>query len=89
MKLVISVLLIIVFLALGVQLYRLFAQQSKFKKSLSEVTAQVEKLTKENENLQADIVYFSDFQNLEKELKSKFNYVKPGEKLIILVPKQQ
>jgi len=88
MKLVTAAVLAIIFAILGFQLYRLYAQQLKMRKDLSEVTVQVEKLTKENETLQADIVYFSDPKNLEKELRSKFNYVKPGEKLIILIPKE-
>ena len=88
MKLVTAAVLVIIFAILGFQLYRLYAQQLKMRKDLSEVTVQVEKLTKENETLQADIVYFSDPKNLEKELRSKFNYVKPGEKLIILIPKE-
>ncbi|OGY62260.1 MAG: hypothetical protein A2745_01870 [Candidatus Harrisonbacteria bacterium RIFCSPHIGHO2_01_FULL_44_13] len=88
MKLVTAAVLVIIFAILGFQLYRLYAQQLKMRKDSSGVIAQVEKLAKENENLQADIVYFSDPKNLEKELRSKFNYVKPGEKLIILIPKE-
>ena len=88
MKLVTAAVLVIIFAILVFQLYRLYAQQLKMRKDSSGVIAQVEKLAKENENLQADIVYFSDPKNLEKELRSKFNYVKPGEKLIILIPKE-
>jgi cell division protein FtsB len=33
--------------------------------------------------LKADIEYFSNPENIEKELRSKFNYKNPGEKLII------
>jgi len=38
--------------------------------------------------LLGDIEYFSNPKNLAKELKSKFNYKNPGEKLIIVVPEE-
>ena len=34
-------------------------------------------------HLKADIEYFSSPENIEKELRSRFNYKNPGEKLII------
>ena len=40
-------------------------------------------LIADSENLKADLEYFSDPANIEKELRSKFNYKNPGEKLII------
>ena len=43
-------------------------------------------LKNENAGLQADLIYFSESENLEKELRSRLNYKKSGEKLIIVVP---
>lgn len=40
-------------------------------------------LIEDSENLKADLEYFSDPANIEKELRSRFNYKNPGEKLII------
>ena len=44
---------------------------------------------KENFELQADLEYYARPENLEKELRSRFNYKKPGEKLIIIVPPKE
>jgi hypothetical protein len=43
-------------------------------------------LNKENSSIKDDISYFTSPQNLEKELRGEFNYKKPGEKMIIIVP---
>jgi len=46
----------------------------------------MELLSKENEELQAQLNYFSHEENLEKELRAKFNYKKPDEKIMIITP---
>ncbi|NCO15467.1 hypothetical protein GW816_00990 [Candidatus Wolfebacteria bacterium] len=50
------------------------------------LNSRLQALLKENADLQSDIEYFSHPENLEKELKSRFNYKKPGEKMMIIVP---
>jgi len=40
----------------------------------------------ENSRLRAEIDYFSIPENLEKKLKTEFNYRKPDEKMLIIVP---
>ena len=47
---------------------------------------EVEMLSKENEELQEQLDYFSREENLEKELRAKFNYKNPGEKVMIITP---
>lgn len=37
----------------------------------------------DSEHLKSDLEYFKSPENLEKELRSKFNYKNPGEKLVI------
>lgn len=37
-------------------------------------------------SLQADIGYYADPANLEKELRAHFNYRSPGEHMIVIVP---
>lgn len=71
----------------GFQLYRLYNQKNELTAKLDSIEAEINKLTSENQDLQADILYFSDPENLAKDLKSKFDYKRPGEKLIIIVPK--
>jgi cell division protein FtsB len=70
------------------QLYRLNVQRSELQEKADKISAKVEALQRENEKLAVDIEYFSRSENLLKELKELFNYRKPGEKLIIIVPKK-
>lgn len=67
---------------LSLQLYRIYFSNKSAETALSEVNINLEKLKKENAGLLNDIGYYSEPENLAKELKSKFDYKKPGEKLI-------
>lgn len=67
---------------LSLQLYRLYIGNAAAEVELAKVNIKAEELKKENEQLQADIIYYSEPENLAKELKAKFDYKKPGEKLI-------
>ncbi len=86
MKPVITAILIIVLLAVGWQLCRLFMQSLALHNEASETSAELANILAENATLQADLEYFSDYDNLAKELRGKMNYKSPGEKLIIIVP---
>lgn len=67
---------------LSIQLYRMYFANGEADAKLSEVNIQLEKLKTENEQLKADISYYAEPENIAKELKGKFDYKKPGEKLI-------
>lgn len=71
------------------QVYKLYIQKSSLDKGLADIDEISGRLGRENEQLQADIEYFQRPENLEKELKSRFNYVRPGEKMMIIVPKSK
>lgn len=43
----------------------------------------------DNDDLREKISYYSNPRNLEKELRARFNYRFPNEKLIIVVPKKE
>ena len=68
--------------------FQLFSEQKKLSQDLQELNMQIDELTKENESLKAQLDYFSYPENLEKELRARFNYKAPGEKFIILTPAQ-
>jgi cell division protein FtsB len=88
-KRVLTLILLIVLFALFWQLYQLYRQNQELENSLSLVGAKVEQFREENRRFQADLEYFSHPENLEKELRSRYNYKNPGEKLIILVQPAQ
>jgi len=86
MKLVFSLVLLIMITVLSVQFYHFYQQRRQLESDLTRVNKQYELLVRENAQLQADLNYFSNPENLAKEFKSKFDYKRPGEKLMIIVP---
>ena len=71
---------------IGVQANRLYGQQEDLRSQQSQLEAQANALAIENRKFSGDIDYLKDDANVTKELQSKFNYRKPDEKMIILVP---
>lgn len=51
-----------------------------------DLMAKLEALAIDKNSIQKDINYYSNPSNLEKLLREKFNYKKPGEGMIIVVP---
>jgi septal ring factor EnvC (AmiA/AmiB activator) len=74
--------------AIGYQLYQLNKERVALNEEVNQVHASVILLEEEKSELEAELKYFSDSHNLLKELKSLFNYRKPQEKLIIIVPEE-
>ncbi len=86
MKLIIAAILIIILTAALAQDYLMFREKNLLENKLRRLTAKAEALEKDRAEIQSGIEYFSRPENLEKELRAKFNYKKPGEKMIIVVP---
>lgn len=82
MRIIVYIAAVLFFIALGVQLINLYRQNIELKADVNDLVAQVETLKEENKQLQDDIEYFSDPENLAKELKARFDYKRPGETLI-------
>ena len=88
MKFFLSILFFGLIVFLGIQLYNLYSQKTALAGRVAKVTAQAEALVSENEKLNFDLEYFSNFENLIKEYKALFNYKNPGERLFIIVPQE-
>ena len=86
MKIVIAIILIIILIAVIIEIYFIFSENKISKLDLAELSKKLETFQQENERLKAEIQYFSIPENLEKELRTKFNYRKPNEKMMIIVP---
>lgn len=80
--------LLVIFGVLSFQLYRLYQQENQLSGDLEKTQKQLGSLEEENKKLQADINYFMDPENLAKELKSKFDYKRPGEQMMIIIPQR-
>lgn len=73
----------------GYQLYVLYYQKTELDNDLLKSGLEMASLTDENDRLRSDIDYFQNEENLARELQSRFNYAKPGERMIIVVPKKE
>ena len=83
---IILIIFIILIAISWVELFFLFKEDNKLKASLLEITQKAQVLSEENQSLKAQIDYYSDPANLEKELKSRYNYRRSDEKMMIIVP---
>lgn len=86
MRFVIVFLLILILAGFSVKLYLMFKEKNQLQDKIGGLNNRLEAMVKENVDLRSEIEYFSHPENLEKELRSKFNYKKPDEKMMIIVP---
>ena len=86
MKILIAVILIIILLFLLAQVYFFFKERNQLRREFRSLTEKSENLVVENEKIKSEIEYYSNPENLEKELRAKFNYKKIGEKMMIISP---
>ena len=80
---------LIIIVYLGVQTYNIQKQRIELGNEFGEVRAEEQELIQDQERLGEQVEYFSDPHNLEKELRARFNYRLPNEKLIIVVPEKE
>ena len=73
---------------LVVQMWYFYERGVAASGSLREFQAELEKAKREHTSLEADYEYYQNTANLEKELRGRFNYRDPDEKMIIIVPNQ-
>ncbi|MBI1838882.1 MAG: septum formation initiator family protein [Candidatus Colwellbacteria bacterium] len=85
-KIIIYSLSALVSVVLGYEIYGLNSSYRDLGNKLKELDSAYEALTADNAKLREKIEYFSEPHNLEKELRERFNYKNPGEKLIIVTP---
>ncbi len=80
------IILSIILIAVLIQAYFILKERDQLKIKMDDLNGRFGALSKENFDIQSDIEYFSHPENLEKELKQRFNYKKPGEKMMIITP---
>ena len=67
---------------LSFQLVRLYSRNSELDAKANLLGNEIQSLDQENKDMEADTQYLAEPENLAKELKAKFDYKRPGEKLI-------
>jgi cell division protein FtsB len=85
---------IVIVAILGVMVIVAVYQTYMFRRAGTEATREMEALHRQLEDMRRDramlheeLKYFKRPENLEKELRARFNYREPDEKTIIVVPK--
>jgi cell division protein FtsB len=86
MKIASIVVLSLFLILIGVQVYSFVAQEWSLGSQLADVQASLTKAQAQETSLQEENQYLSNPENLEKELRARFNYKKPGETMVIIVP---
>ncbi|MDO8516200.1 MAG: hypothetical protein Q7S28_03050 [bacterium] len=71
---------------LGFEARTVLKDRASATASMKAATEKLDKAKIDNESLGNDYQYYSNPINLEKELRARFNYRSPGEKMIIVVP---
>lgn len=78
-----SVLIILTFVQIGV----FYRREKALEDNFAQVLESAKRAEEEYKTLQADYQYYQNPANLEKELRARFNYHSPDEKLIVIVSK--
>ena len=68
------------------QIWNHNARIKSVQADLNKLEEDVARAKSEYEKMEADLEYYSDPVNLEKELRARFNYRAKDEKMIIIVP---
>jgi len=74
---------------LGRGVYLIVKERTVIEAEVLELKKSVDAGEKENESIAGKIDFFKYPENLIKELKSQTNFIKEGEKLIIVVPERE
>ncbi|MGC9598770.1 MAG: septum formation initiator family protein [Minisyncoccia bacterium] len=88
MRIVGAVILFVVLVSAGARVYAFFAQEKQLSADLADIQTRLTKAQYDEASLQSEAQYLANPLNLEKELRARFNYKKPGETMIIIVPAQ-
>ena len=86
MKIASAIVLFLVIVFIGFQVFSFVGQEHALSNNLSDVQSRLAQAQAQEADLQAETQYLSNPINLEKELRSQFNYKKPGETMVIIVP---
>lgn len=86
MKVAAVVVLSFFLVIIGWQVLSFIREESRLGSQLADVQANLAKAKVQEASLQEENQYLSNPLNLEKELRARFNYKKPGEQMIIIVP---
>lgn len=71
------------------EVYTFLGKNGGLSEQYETVRAKLFAAKEESEKLKSDFAYFLQPGNLEKEFRARFNYKKNGEKMMIIVPRNE
>jgi cell division protein FtsB len=86
MKIAAAIILSIAFIFVATQIVAGIREERSLAQTFSDVSARLEQAKVQEQDLSAEMSYLSNPANLEKELRARFNYAKPGETMVVIVP---
>lgn len=86
MKIAAAIILTIILVFVGMKVYSFWGEERQLSRTLADIETRLTAAKSDESNLQSDVTYLANPLNLEKELRSRFNYKKPGETMIVIVP---
>ena len=89
MKIIAFIVLAGILLVLGSQVYSFLLRERDVRSDFGEIQAKFDRTKQDQEKLRAELDYYLNPTNLKKELRSRFNLKEPGEKVLILVPRNE
>jgi hypothetical protein len=83
-----AVLLFILLIFIGTRVYGFIVEEHQLGADLADIETRLTKAQADADNLREESRYLANPLNLEKELRARFNFKKPGETMVIIVPSQ-
>ena len=86
MKIAVAVILMLVLAFIGTQIYSSYREVHSLSTQYASISSQLDQAQAQEASLTAEVNYLANPVNLEKELRARFNYAKPGETMVIIIP---
>ena len=85
MKIAVAVILSIAFIFVATQIVSAIRQERSLAQAFSDMEVRLGQVKAQEQDLSSEMNYLTNPVNLEKELRARFNYAKPGETMVIIV----
>ena len=88
MKIAFAIMLAVILVVIGLKIFSFLGEERTLGQNLTDVESRLVQAKQQEADLQDEMQYLTNPANLEKELRSQFNYKNPGETMVIIVPAQ-